>query len=96
MPTPRFVRRKVERRFITRGCNAGLPWHVLCCPDRKRRGAAPAASRRIGGVWRRFDFWVVLIITLIGAFFFTEALRIDGISSWFPQAVYASVAGLGC
>lgn len=71
----------------------GLP---VWMQRRKRNGAGPAAvSPRLGGFWRRFDFWVVLIITLLGAFFFAEALRIDGISSYFPQVVYASIVGLG-
>ena len=71
----------------------GLP---VWMQRRKQNGAGPVAvSRRLGGFWRRFDFWVVLIITLLGAFFFAEALRIDGISSYFPQVVYASIVGLG-
>lgn len=47
------------------------------------------------GCFRRYDFWVVLFITLGGVFLLTEAVAIDGISRYFPIAVYASVVILG-
>lgn len=44
---------------------------------------------------RRYDFWVVFVITLIGVFFLQESFKIDGISSYFPQTVYTSIVVLG-
>ena len=43
----------------------------------------------------RYDFWVVLLITLGGIFFFNQSRELTGVSSYFPQAVYASIIGLG-
>lgn len=47
------------------------------------------------GCVRRYDFWVVLCITLGGIYLFMEAVAIEGISRYFPIAVYASVVILG-
>lgn len=44
---------------------------------------------------RRYDFWVVFAVTGGGLFFLRQAFAIDGISGYFPQAVYASIVGLG-
>lgn len=47
------------------------------------------------GCFQRYDFWVVLCITGGGVFLFMESLAMEGISRYFPLAVYASVTILG-
>lgn len=44
---------------------------------------------------RRYDFWVVLAVTLLGAFFLNHALAIEGVSRHFPVAVYTAIVALG-
>ncbi len=46
-------------------------------------------------VLRRYDFWIVLLITIGGALFFHESLTISGVSSYFPRFVYGSIVALG-
>lgn len=42
-----------------------------------------------------YDFWVVALITAFGIFFTGKAMDINGVSGYFPQAVYAAIACLG-
>ena len=44
----------------------------------------------------RYDFWVVaLTISVGGAVLLRQSYAIEGISGYFPQAVCASIVGLG-
>ena len=63
---------------------------------RKERAAGTARRPRLSAACLgRYDFWVVFAITLGGVFFFQQSLELTGVSSYFPQAVYASIIGLG-
>lgn len=62
------------------------------------------SRRKSGGVMRpifstaclgNFGFWTVAAITVCGAFLFREALGIQGVSSYFPQVVYAAIVCMG-
>lgn len=44
---------------------------------------------------QRYDFWVILAITIGGAVLLHQSYAIEGISGYFPQAVYTSIVGLG-
>ena len=54
-----------------------------------------SSLRPSGACLRRYDFWVVLAITVGGAVLLRQSYAIEGISGYFPQAVYASIVGLG-
>lgn len=43
---------------------------------------------------RRFDFWVIVFIFSAAIFFLYEALQIEGVSGYFPQAVYSAIIAL--
>lgn len=58
-------------------------------------GIALSSLRPSGACLRRYDFWVVLAITVGGAVLLRQSYAIEGISGYFPQAVYASIVGLG-
>ena len=59
------------------------------------KGIALSSLRPSGACLRRYDFWVVLAITVGGAVLLRQSYAIEGISGYFPQAVYASIVGLG-
>ncbi|HIU16871.1 MAG TPA: tripartite tricarboxylate transporter permease [Candidatus Avidesulfovibrio excrementigallinarum] len=44
---------------------------------------------------RRYDFWVIALITCGGAFFVKESLLLEGVSRIFPLAVYSAITVLG-
>ena len=43
----------------------------------------------------RYDFWVIALITGVGAFFVKESLLLEGVSRIFPLAVYSAITVLG-
>ena len=43
----------------------------------------------------RYDFWVIALITGVGAFFVKESLLLEGVSRIFPLAVYSTITVLG-
>ena len=59
------------------------------------KGIALSSLRPSGACLRRYDFWVVLAISVGGAVLLRQSYAIEGISGYFPQAVYASIVGLG-
>ncbi|WP_302580308.1 tripartite tricarboxylate transporter permease [uncultured Desulfovibrio sp.] len=68
----------------------------LWLTHRKERAAGIVRRPRLSAACLgRYDFWVVLLITLGGIFFFNQSRELTGVSSYFPQAVYASIIGLG-
>lgn len=62
----------------------------------RRKSGRPAENHAFSlDCLARYDFWVVALISACGIFFSGKAMAINGVSGYFPQAVYISIVCLG-